>query len=122
MQHNAAFHQGQHFLPRLKQSSGSELYSINHNLENPTSDPLSTQWTILYLLYQYVWDNPLEYKGLIRACLSDLFAFNVAAPSKKPNKAWKDYHQLSRKMILMNFHKNKEQYCKMFQLLQRGNM
>ena len=37
MQHNAAFHQGPHCLLRLKKLSGTE---INHNLENPTCDPL----------------------------------------------------------------------------------
>ena len=36
MQH-AAFHQGLHFLLKLKQSSGTE---IHHNLENSTCDPL----------------------------------------------------------------------------------
>ena len=33
MQHNAAFHQGLHYLLRLKQPSGTE---IHHNLENFT--------------------------------------------------------------------------------------
>ena len=37
MQYNAVFHQGQHCLPRLKQSSGTE---IHNNLENSTCDPL----------------------------------------------------------------------------------
>ena len=36
MQLNAAFHQGLHFLLRLKQPSGTE---IHHNLENSTCDP-----------------------------------------------------------------------------------
>ena len=27
-------------------------------------NPLSTQWAVPYLLYQYVWENPSEYKGL----------------------------------------------------------
>ena len=37
MQHNAAFHQGLHFLLRLKQPAGTV---IRHNLENSTCDPL----------------------------------------------------------------------------------
>ena len=37
MQHNAAFHQGLHFLLRLNQHSGTEKL---HNLENSTCDPL----------------------------------------------------------------------------------
>ena len=36
MQHNAAFHQCLHCLPRLKQPSGTEMY---HNLETSTFDP-----------------------------------------------------------------------------------
>ena len=26
--------------------------------------PKSTQWAVPYLLYQYLWENPSEYKGL----------------------------------------------------------
>ena len=37
MQHNAAVHQGQHCVLRLKQPSGTNLH---HNLENSTCDPL----------------------------------------------------------------------------------
>ena len=37
MQHNAAFHQSLHSLPRLKQPSGTEILD---NLENSTCDPL----------------------------------------------------------------------------------
>ena len=37
MQPNAAFHQGLHYLPRLKQPSETE---IHYNLENITCDPL----------------------------------------------------------------------------------
>ena len=37
MQHHAAFHQGLHFLLRLKQSSAPD---IHHNLEKSTFDPL----------------------------------------------------------------------------------
>ena len=37
MQHNAAFHLGQHCLLRLKQLSNTELH---YNLENSTCDPL----------------------------------------------------------------------------------
>ena len=35
MLHNAAFHQGLHYLLQLKQPSGTE---IHHNLENSTCD------------------------------------------------------------------------------------
>ena len=24
--------------------------------------PLNTYWIVLYFLYQYVWENPLDYK------------------------------------------------------------
>ena len=37
MQHNAAFHQGLHYLLRLKQPSWTEKH---HDLENSTCDPL----------------------------------------------------------------------------------
>ena len=37
---NAAFHQGLHYLLRLKQSSGTE---IHHNLESSTCDLLKSQ-------------------------------------------------------------------------------
>ena len=37
MQHNAAFHQGLHYLLRLKQPSRTE---IHHNSETSTCDPL----------------------------------------------------------------------------------
>ena len=60
MQHNAAFHQGLHYLLNLKQPSRT---AIHHNLGNSTCDPKSTKWTIPYLLYQYIWENPSEYKG-----------------------------------------------------------
>ena len=62
MQHNAAFHQGLHYLLRLKQLSGIEIY---HNLENLPLTPKSAQWAVINLLYQCVWENPSEYKGLI---------------------------------------------------------
>ena len=62
MQHNAAFHQGLHCLLRLKLPPGTE---IHHNLVTSTCDPLNTEWTIPYLVYQYEWENPLEYKGLM---------------------------------------------------------
>ena len=54
MQHNAAFHHGLHCLLRLKQPSGT---GIHHNSEKPT-------WVSPILMYQYVWENPSEYKGL----------------------------------------------------------
>ena len=50
MQHNAAFHQGIHCFLNLKQPSGKKYIIIK---------------TVSYLLYQYVWKNPSEYKGLI---------------------------------------------------------
>ena len=62
MQLIAAFHQGLHCLLRLKQPSGSKIHS---NLETTTTcDPSKYKWAIQYLLYQYVWENPSEYKGL----------------------------------------------------------
>ena len=61
MQHNAAFHQDLHCLLRLKLPSGTE---IHHNVETSTCDPLKYKWAIPYFLYQYVWENPSEYKGL----------------------------------------------------------
>ena len=39
---------------------------MQNNLENPSCDPLNPEWAVPYL-YQYVWENPLEYKGLKRA-------------------------------------------------------
>ena len=43
MQHNATFHQGLHCLQ-------------------------NTKWAFPYfILYQYVWENPSEYKGLTNA-------------------------------------------------------
>ena len=51
-------------LLRLKQSSGTDIL---HYLEkNLPVTPYSTQWAAPYLLYQYVWENPSEYKGLIQ--------------------------------------------------------
>ena len=62
MQHYAAIHQGLHCLLRLKQSSWTE---IHHNLVISTCDPLKhTMGRPPYLLYQFVWENPSEYKGL----------------------------------------------------------
>ena len=58
MQHNAAFHQGLHC---LLTSLGTEMH---HSLEILPVTPLSTKWTVPYLLYQYVWENLLDYKGL----------------------------------------------------------
>ena len=60
MQHHAAFHKDLHCLLRLKQPSGTEI----HNLENSTCDPLKYKMGVPYSLYQYVWENPPEYKGL----------------------------------------------------------
>ena len=51
MQHDAAFHQGLHCLLGLKQPSGTE---VHHNLETLFCDPLSTQWAVPWLLYQYL--------------------------------------------------------------------
>ena len=36
----------------------------HNNLEISTFDPLKYTMGISYLLYQYVWENPSEYKGL----------------------------------------------------------
>ena len=36
---------------------------IHHNLQILTCDPLKSKWTVP-LLYLYVWENPLEGKGL----------------------------------------------------------
>ena len=50
MQHIAAFHQGLHC-------------SMTEKILPET--PKSTQWAVpYYLLYQYVWGIPSEYKGL----------------------------------------------------------
>ena len=65
---NPAFHPGLHCLQTLKQPSGTE---IHHNLETSTCDPLKN-WTTPYLLYQYVWEDPSEYKGLIEVLTSDV--------------------------------------------------
>ena len=52
---DAAFHQGLHCL-LIKTE-------IHNNLENSTCNPL--KYTMgSYILYQYVWDNLLKYKGL----------------------------------------------------------
>ena len=52
MQHYAAFHQGLHWLVRLKQPSGTE---IHHNLENSTCAPLKYTMDILIInLRQYI--------------------------------------------------------------------
>ena len=61
MQQIAAFHQGMHCLLRLKHLSRTE---IHHNLENSTCDPLKCKTETPYLLYQWVWENPYEYKEL----------------------------------------------------------
>ena len=59
MQHNAAFLQGMRCLLRLKHSQGREIHD---KLEISICDPLTQRVT--YLLHQYVWENPSEYKGL----------------------------------------------------------
>ena len=61
MQHNAAFHKDLNCLLRLKQPSGTEI----HNFEISTCGPLKYKMDVLYLLYQDVWENPSEFKGLI---------------------------------------------------------
>ena len=62
MQHNAAFHQGQHCLLRLKQPSGTD---IQHNLENSTCGPLKYKMgnPILIVSIYIMRENPSEYKG-----------------------------------------------------------
>ena len=63
MQPNSAFHQSLRCLLRLKTTFvDSNTCQILKNLLPVT--PLSTQWAVTYLFYQYVWENPLEYKGL----------------------------------------------------------
>ena len=37
---------------------------MHHNLENLPVTPKSTQWAVLYVLFQYVWENPSEYNEL----------------------------------------------------------
>ena len=61
MQHNAVFHQSLHCLLRLKEPSGTE---IHHYLEISTCDPLKYKMGNPILMYQNVWENPSEYKGL----------------------------------------------------------
>ena len=57
-----AFHQGQHFLQRLKQSTGTEMNILN--ILTSTCYLLKyTVATLLCLLYQYVWEHPPEYEG-----------------------------------------------------------
>ena len=36
-------------------------------LEIVSGNPYNTKWTIPYLLYQYVWDNPLACDDLLQA-------------------------------------------------------
>ena len=67
MQHNATFHQGLHYLLRLNQSSGTEIY---HNLENSTRDPLKYTMGSPILINQYVRENPSNTKG----CKSKYFS------------------------------------------------
>ena len=59
MQHYAAFHQGLHYLLRLKQPSGTKTPG---NLENSTCDPFKYTMGSPMYLYQCVWKNPPEYK------------------------------------------------------------
>ena len=62
MQHDAAFHQGQHCLLRLKQPSVTE---IQHNLENSTCDPIKYKMGIpILIVSMYMGENPSKYKGL----------------------------------------------------------
>ena len=35
--------------------------------------PLNTHWKVLYFLYQYVWENPSDYKGLINKTSEVMF-------------------------------------------------
>ena len=61
MQHNAAFHQGQHCLPILKQPSGTE---IHQNLEISTCDPLKcSMGSPIVIASIYMGNYPSEYKG-----------------------------------------------------------
>ena len=52
IQHNVAFHQGLHYLSGLKQSSRTD------------EGPLKYTRGSSILLYQYVWENTSENKGL----------------------------------------------------------
>ena len=55
MQHNAAFHQGQHCLLRLKQSPGTKMH---YNLEKSTYDPLKyTMGSPILLIYRKIHQN-----------------------------------------------------------------
>ena len=54
MQQNAAFHQGLHLY--------GQKYTTIKNILALT--PKNVKWTIPYLLNQYIWENPLEHKGL----------------------------------------------------------
>ena len=38
---------------------------MHHFIEILTGDPKNAKNTIPYLLYQYVWDNPSEWKGKV---------------------------------------------------------
>ena len=48
-----------------------------HDLETFICDPNSTKWAIPYLLYQCVWANPSEHKGILFFILFPLFYMNV---------------------------------------------
>ena len=65
MQHNAAFHQGLHCLLRLKTNLQGQKHIVIQKFLALT--PKSSQWTISYLLYQYVWENPSGYVLIIHA-------------------------------------------------------
>ena len=57
MQPNAAYHQGLHCCHDLNNLQGQEYIRIKKIL--PVT-ALSTQWAVLYLLFQYLWENQIR--------------------------------------------------------------
>ena len=62
---NATFHLGQHCLLGFKKT---HKYTIIQKILILT--PKNAIWAIKYLVYQYVWESPSEYKWLIRQRLN----------------------------------------------------
>ena len=57
MSHRVAFYQGMHCLRRSTQYLGT---GVQHYLVIWTIDHLPAKWTVSYLLFQYVRENPPE--------------------------------------------------------------
>ena len=70
MQHNAAFHQGLHYLLTLKQPSETEIY---HNLEKTKL----TQWAVPSLLYQYIfmWKLDIHHTQIMEIWIMMIYNF-----------------------------------------------